>query len=67
MRVEPVPATGTRSTPGNDGSKDKAFQLGVGYTLGDIYVFGVWEQIKYDLDGVAAATRTGSATPTRSA
>ena len=35
-------------------SKDKAFQLGVGYTLGDIYVFGVWEQLKYDIDGVVS-------------
>jgi predicted porin len=47
-------ATNGTTFAGGPGSKDKAFQLGAGYTLGDVYFFGVYEQIKYDLENVAA-------------
>ncbi len=46
--------TPNTQTVGATGSKDKALQLGAGYTLGDIYLFGVFEQLKYELDGVTA-------------
>lgn len=41
-------------TAGGDHSTDQAFQLGAGYTLGDVYFFGVWEGLKYNLQGVTA-------------
>ena len=34
-------------------TSDKALQVGVGYTLGDIFIFGIFEQLKYDADGLA--------------
>ena len=37
-------------------SHDYAWQVGVGYTIGDIFIFGNFEQIKYKLDGIAGAT-----------
>ena len=45
----------TSATPGTS-SKDKAYQLGVSYTLGDIMLFGVFEQLKYTTDGQTLAT-----------
>jgi len=36
-------------------SKDHGIQAGVGYTLGDIFVFGIFEQLKYNEDGLAGA------------
>jgi predicted porin len=50
--------TGGTQTVGATGSKDKAWQLGAGYTIGDVYVFGVYEQLKYDLEGVTAGFQT---------
>ena len=32
-------------------TKDKALQIGAGYTLGDIFIYINWEQLKYDADG----------------
>jgi len=49
-----VGAANNSQTVGATGSKDKAFQLGAGYTIGDVYIFGVYEQLKYELDGVTA-------------
>jgi len=37
-------------------TKDKGLQIGAGYTLGDIFVYINWEQLKYDADGLAGAT-----------
>jgi len=37
-------------------TKDHGIQLGVGYTLGDIFLFANWEQLKYEADGLAGAT-----------
>jgi len=39
-------------TTGATDSTDIAWQLGAGYTLGDIYLFGVFESLKYGLSGV---------------
>jgi predicted porin len=36
-------------------SQDYGWQVGVGYTLGDIFVFGNFEQLKYKLSGLAGA------------
>src|SRR5262249_42397734 len=47
-------APANSQTAGANGSEDKALQLGAGYTIGDVYVFGVFEQLRYDLDGVTA-------------
>jgi hypothetical protein len=47
-------APGNTQTVGATGSKDKALQFGLGYAIGDVYVFGVFEQLKYELDGVTA-------------
>jgi predicted porin len=47
-------AGGPALTTGATGSSDRAWQLGVGYTLGDVYFFGVYEQLKYSNDGVTA-------------
>jgi predicted porin len=46
--------SGPTLTAGATGSTDNAFQLGAGYTLGDVYFFGVYEQLKYSNDGVTA-------------
>lgn len=45
---------GSGNTPGADGSTDTAWQLGAAYTLGDITLFGIFERLKYSLDGVTA-------------
>jgi len=42
------------TTTGATGSKDTAGQLGVSYALGDILLFGIYEELKYQLDGVTA-------------
>lgn len=46
-------ATGTTFNAGDEGAKDKAWQLGAGYTIGDVYLFAVYESLKYELEGVA--------------
>lgn len=38
------------------GSSDKAFEVGAAYTAGDLTVNFIWEQLKYDDDGLTAAT-----------
>lgn len=42
---------------GGSGSDDAAWQLGVAYTLGDIKIFGGFENIEYELDGVSNGYR----------
>jgi predicted porin len=37
-----------------DSSKDTAWQLGGAYTLGDVRIFVMYEQLKYKLDGLTA-------------
>jgi predicted porin len=37
-------------------TSDKGIQVGAGYTLGDIFIFANFEQLKYTADGLAAAT-----------
>jgi predicted porin len=52
-------ATGTvgaGGVPAGLSSKDNALQLGLSYTLGDIVLFGVFEQLKYQTDGQTVAT-----------
>jgi len=51
-----APATATLAdfTAGATNSTDQAYQLGAGYTLGDVYFFGVWEGLKYSLSGVTS-------------
>jgi len=49
-----TPGAGFPFTAGADHSTDQAYQLGAGYTLGDVYFFGVWEGLKYSLSGVGA-------------
>jgi len=39
------------AAPGSS-SKDSAAQIGVSYTLGDILLFGLYEQLKYKTDGL---------------
>jgi predicted porin len=39
------------AAPGSS-SKDNAAQIGVSYTLGDILLFGLYEQLKYKTDGL---------------
>jgi predicted porin len=41
-------------TGGATNSTDQAYQLGAGYTLGDVFLFGVWEGLKYNLSGVTS-------------
>jgi predicted porin len=36
-------------------SKDRGIQLGIGYTLGDIFIFANWEQLKYEAEGLGGA------------
>ena len=36
-------------------SKDRGIQLGVGYTLGDVFLFANWEQLKYEVEGLGGA------------
>ncbi len=38
------------------GTADKAFEIGAGYTFGDVYVNIIWEQLKYAADGLSGAT-----------
>jgi predicted porin len=40
--------------PGATGSDDQAIQVGVGYTLGDIFIFANYEMLEYESDGLAA-------------
>jgi predicted porin len=47
---------GNVTLPGFNGatsSRDQGFQVGVGYTLGDIFLFGNFERLKYKTDGIA--------------
>jgi predicted porin len=37
-------------------TKDHGIQIGAGYTLGDIFLFANWEQLKYEADGLVGAT-----------
>jgi len=46
--------TGTAAAANS--TKDYGWQLGVGYTLGDIFMFANFEQLKYQADGLAGAT-----------
>jgi len=48
--------TGAAVTGTATGTKDKGTQIGVGYTLGDIFMYGNYEQLKYEADGLAGAT-----------
>ena len=41
---------------GATGSRDYAWQLGAGYTFGDVFVFANFEKLKYELDGGAVGT-----------
>ena len=45
--------TGQFSVTATDGSKDTALHGGVGYTVGDIFLFVDAERLEYKLDGVA--------------
>jgi predicted porin len=57
-----VPAVTAGS--GNDaptGSKDHGLQVGVGYTLGDIFLFLNYEQLKYEANGLDALNVLGAA------
>jgi len=44
----------TATVNGASSTKDTGIQVGVGYTLGDIFLFANYEQLKYQADGVAA-------------
>ena len=46
--------TGTAGTAFS--TTDYAWQLGGGYTFGDIFVYGIYEQLKYKADGLAGTT-----------
>jgi len=43
----------TGTAGGATSTKDHGIQIGIGYTLGDIFIFGNWEQLKYEADGLA--------------
>lgn len=43
--------TGTAGTA--TGTKDHGVQVGAGYTLGDLFLFANFEQLKYEADGLA--------------
>jgi predicted porin len=45
--------TGTAGTANS--TSDTGWQIGVGYTLGDIFMYGNYEQLKYKADGLAGA------------
>ncbi len=46
----------TGTAAGASSTKDHGIQVGIGYTLGDIFIFGNFEQLKYEADGLAGAT-----------
>jgi predicted porin len=46
--------TGTGAPVGNADSNDRAAQLGVGYTLGDIFLFLNWESLEYKINNQVA-------------
>jgi predicted porin len=46
----------TGTAAGASSTRDRGIQVGLGYTLGDIFIFGNWEQLKYEADGLAGAT-----------
>jgi predicted porin len=46
----------TGTAGGASSTKDHGIQVGVGYTVGDAFIFANWEQLKYDADGLAGAT-----------
>jgi len=37
-------------------TSDKGIEVGGGYTLGDVFLFATFEQLKYNADGLTAAT-----------
>jgi predicted porin len=37
-------------------TSDQGLQIGVGYTLGDVFIFGQYEGLKYKANGLSAAT-----------
>jgi predicted porin len=41
-------------------SNDRAFQVGVGYTLGDIFMFANWESLEYKINNQAAVGGIGT-------
>lgn len=45
-----------QSGVGPNSTNDKGIEVGGGYTLGDIFLFATFEQLKYQADGLAAAT-----------
>jgi len=45
---------GQSATPNS--TSDQGLQLGVGYTLGDIFIFAQYEGLKYKTDGLTAAS-----------
>jgi predicted porin len=49
---------------GGSGSDDSAWQLGAAYTLGDIKLFAIWEQLKYKLDSSAGGAGSLNGLPT---
>jgi predicted porin len=42
------------NTTGASGSDDSGLQIGLGYTLGDIFIFANYEMLEYEGDGVTA-------------
>ena len=52
----PGNATGGINAGAGTSSSDYAWQVGVGYTLGDIFIFGNFEHLRYKVDGLAGYT-----------
>jgi predicted porin len=50
-------ANGAPAPAGINGSTDQAFQFGGAYTLGDINIFAIFENLKYKGDGVVLGTK----------
>ena len=46
--------TGAAGLGAGSSSDDNGLQLGVGYTLGDIFIFANYEMLEYETDGMAA-------------
>jgi len=46
----------TNNTNAATSTKDYGYQVGVGYTLGDIFMYANFEQLKYEADGLAGPT-----------
>lgn len=56
-------------TPGDTatGSKDTAAQLGAAYTLGDVKIFAIYEQLKWKLENVTGSVTASDASLKRTA